>query len=173
MQNYVISRKKTGGTDQIAAHELTAAGEMLFEGLYSIYHRSILNSIYPDNWKIAKVLAAFKKGVKSDMANYRPLSMLNLNSKVLESIVSGTVDKHLSKVGSLHPHQWGFKKGQSTETLLLYMTETWKDALDKGYKVGVIFVDFKKAIDTTDHEILKFKLQAAGLSGDVHNWLVN
>ena len=24
-----------------------------------------------------------------------------------------------------------------------------------------------------DHEILKFKLQAAGLPGDVHNWLVN
>ena len=51
------------------------------------------------------------------------------------------------------------------------MTETWKDALDKGYKVGVIFIDFKK--DMIDHEILKFKLQAAGLSGDVHNWLVN
>ena len=81
--------------------------------------------------------------------------MLNLNSKVLESIVSDTVDEHLSKVSSLHPHQWGFKKGQSTETLLLYMTETWKDALDKGYKVGVIFVDFKKAFDTIDHEILK------------------
>ena len=92
---------------------------MLFEGLYSIYSRGILNSIYPDDWKIAKVLAAFKKGVNSDMANYRPLSMLNLNSKVLESIVSDTVDEHLSKVSSLHPHQWGFKKGQSTETLLI------------------------------------------------------
>ena len=38
---------------------------------------------------------------------------------------------------------------------------------------GVIFVYFKKAFDTIDHEILKFKLQAAGLSGDIHNWLVN
>ena len=99
--------------------------------------------------------------------------MLNLNSKVLEIIVSDTVDEHFSKVGPLYPHQWGFKKGQSTETLLLYMTETWEDALDKGYKVGVISVDFKKAFDTIDHEILKFKFQATGLSGDVHNWLVN
>ena len=68
---------------------------MLFEGLYSIYIRSILNSIYPDNWKIAKVLAAFKKRVKSDLANYRPLSMLNLNSKVLESIVSDSTSVKL------------------------------------------------------------------------------
>ena len=30
-------KKKTGGMDQIAAHKLTAAGEMLFEGLYNIY----------------------------------------------------------------------------------------------------------------------------------------
>ena len=44
------------------------------------------------------------------MANYRPLSMLNLNSKVLESIVSDTADEHLSKVRSLHSHQWGFRK---------------------------------------------------------------
>ena len=39
--------------------------------------------------------------------------------------------------------------------------------------MGVIFVDFKNAFDMIDCEILKFKLQAAGLSGDVHNWLVN
>ena len=52
--------------------------------------------------------------------------MLNLNSKILESIVCDSIDKHLSSTGILHLNQWGFKKGISTESLLLYLTETWK-----------------------------------------------
>ena len=72
--------------------------------------------------------------------------MLNLNSKILESIVCDSIDKHLSSTGILHLNQWEFRKGISTESLLLYLTETWKKAIDSGYKIGVIFVDFKKGI---------------------------
>ena len=47
----------------------------------------------------------------------------------------------------------------------MYLTETWKKATDSGYKVGVIFVDFKKAFDTVDPAILKSKLSDVGVSG--------
>ena len=99
--------------------------------------------------------------------------MLNLNSKILESIVCDSIDKHLSSTGILHLNQWGFKKGISTESLLLYLTETWKKAIDSGYKIGVIFVDFKKAFDTVDHQVLKYKLQAVGIAGDLHEWIID
>ena len=81
--------------------------------------------------------------------------MLNLNSKILESVVCDFLDHHLGTNELIHPNQWGFKKGVSTESLLLYLTETWKKAIDDGYKVGILFVDFKKAFDTVDHAILK------------------
>ena len=141
--------------------------------MYSICKNSISKSIYPNYWKLGKVIPAFKKGIKSDAENYRPLTMLNLNSKILESIICDSLDKHLSETGILHPNQWGFKKGISTESLLLYLTETWKKAIDAGYKVGVIFVDFKKAFDTVDHRILESKLLATGISGNFHEWIVN
>ena len=95
------------------------------------------------------------------------------NSKILESIVCDSIDKHLSSTGILHLNQWGFKKGISTESLLLYLIETWKKAIDSGYKIGVIFVDFKKAFDTVDHQVLKYKLQAVGIVGDLHEWIVD
>ena len=81
--------------------------------------------------------------------------MLNLNSKILESVVCDFLDHHLGTNELIHPNQWGFKEGVSTESLLLYLTETWKKAIDDGYKVGILFVDFKKAFDTVDHAILK------------------
>ena len=99
--------------------------------------------------------------------------MLNLNSKILESVVCDSLDHHLGTNELIHPNQWGFKKGVSTESLLLYLTETWKKAIDDGYKVGVLFVDFKKAFDTVDHAILKTKLSDVGVSGIFHEWIAS
>ena len=97
--------------------------------------------------------------------------MLNLNSKVLENRVCDSIDNHTADMGLIHPNQWAFQKGISTESLLLFLTETWKKAIDDGFKVGVLFVDFKKAFNRINHDVLKAKLQAAGISGAFHDWL--
>ena len=73
--------------------------------------------------------------------------------------------------GLLCHKQWGFRKNYSTESLLLHLTETWRNALDKGLKVGVLFIDFRKAFDTVNHTILQEKLKAIGVSGDLLSWL--
>ena len=73
--------------------------------------------------------------------------------------------------GLLCHKQWRFRKNYSTESLLLHLTETWRNALDKGLKVGVLFVDFRKAFDTINHTILLEKLKAIGVSGDLLSWL--
>lgn len=102
---------------------MAEAGYTLFEGLFSIFKNSIQRGLHPSNWKIGEVIPVFKKGSKSDCANYRPLAMLNLNNKILESIVCDSLDKHLEMHSLVHSNQWGFKKGISTESLLVYLTE--------------------------------------------------
>ena len=69
--------------------------------------------------------------------------------------------------------QWGYRKGISTESLLLYLSETWKIHIDYGKVIGVIFIDFRKAFDSVDHEILFYKMQACGFYGNVLQWLVS
>ena len=99
--------------------------------------------------------------------------MLNLNSKILESIVGDSLDYHLGTNELIHSNQWGFKKGVSTESLLLYLTETGKKAIDDGFKVRVLFVHFKKAFDTVDHAILKSNLSDVGVSGLFYEWIAS
>ena len=53
------------------------------------------------------------------------------------------------------------------------MTETWKQSVENGLIVGVVFIDFQKAFDTVSHEILLYKLQAAGISGNLHALIMN
>ena len=55
----------------------------------------------------------------------------------------------------------------------MYLTETWKRALDHRKVVGVVYIDFQKAFDTVSHEILIYKLQAMGFSGGMLNWMVS
>lgn len=88
-----------------------------------------------------------RKGLDQTVPATDRWQMLNLNSKILEDIVCDSLHSHLGINDLIHPNQWGFKKGVSTESLLLYLTETWKKAIDDGYKVGVFFADFKKAFD--------------------------
>ena len=73
--------------------------------------------------------------------------------------------------GALTTSQWGFRKGRSTEGLLLHMTETWKQALDEGLIVGVLLIDFRKAFDTINHKILEKKLQGCGIAGQMFDIL--
>ena len=95
VQKIKYVKQKSGGTDNISSRELAKAGEALSEGLFGIFNNSINDSVHPEIWKIGMVIPAFKKGIKLDRLNYRPLTMLNLNSKILEIVVCDSLDNHL------------------------------------------------------------------------------
>ena len=68
----------------------------------------------------------------------------------------------------------GVPKGISTELLLAHLTETWRQAVDSGLFVGVAFIDFKKAFDCVNHDILLNTHQYNfGKSGPFVAWLTN
>ena len=74
----------------------------------------------------------FKKGSKVLSENYRPISLLSLTSKLLESQACNLIDNHLLKQNLSNDHQWGFRKGRSPELHLLNATEKWKDEMNNG-----------------------------------------
>src|SRR6218665_2967680 len=63
---------------------------------------------------------AFKHSlVKENLSNYRPISNLSFLSKMTERIVLARLNDYLSSNSFLNPHQSGFTKHHSTETLLV------------------------------------------------------
>ena len=70
-----------------------------------------------------------------------------------------------------NPHQWAYKKGHSTELLLVKMTDDWRRALDKKFFIGVVFVDFRKTFDAIPHSVLPRKPQSLGVAGDLWCWI--
>ena len=73
----------------------------------------------------------------------------------------------------LDNRQWAYRKGKSTEQLLIHLTERWREAVERKLFVGILFVDFTKAFDTVSHNILLQKLNDLGIRGNIWLWLKN
>ena len=115
--------------------------------------------IFTEKIKIAKVSSIFKKGDKSILSNYSPISALPFFPKILERVIYNRRYTYLADNKILFNKQLGFKAGHSTGYALLDLIDQVSDSLnDKSYFVG-IFIDLSKAFDTVDRKILLKKLQ--------------
>ena len=141
--------------------------------LTSVFKQNVKACKPPDQWKIARVSAAFQKGWEEDRTCYRPLSMLSIPSKLMESCVASNITNHVVMQNLLDNRQWAYRKGKSTEHLLIHLTERWREAVERKLFVGILFVDFTKAFDTVSHNILLQKLNDLGIRGDIWLWLKN
>ena len=120
---------------------------------------------------MAKVSPIFKNGSKSDLNNYRPISVIPTVAKIFEKIIYDQLYQYLNENGLLHSGQCGFRSLHSTLTALLEANDNWCVNIDRGLLNGVIFVDLKKAFDTIDHEIILKKVTKYGVDQDALKWL--
>ena len=151
------------GLDGAPCKLLKLATSFIGPSLTEIFDSCIDTENFPDEWKIAKVTPIFKKGSKSDLNNYRPISVLPIVSKLLEKIIYQQLYDYLDKNKLLNTYQSGFRSLHSTMTALLETTNNWSINLDNGVLNGVVYIDLKKVFDTIDYAIFLRKLATYGL----------
>ena len=138
-----------------------------------IVNKSIDTSYFPNYLKTARVIPIYKSGDKSEVTNYRPISILPLFSKILERLVYNQLYYFLEKFDILHQNQYGFRSKRSTSQAALDYLQDIYNSVDKGEPVVSIFLDFSKAFDCIDHKILLAKLYRYGVRGSTHEWFAS
>ena len=166
-----LKATKATGSDDIPAILLKECADCLHKPLSRIFRLSLRHGYFPDDWKIANVVALHKKKSKSDPANYRPISLLAIVSKVFETVVASHLKKFIAP--RLNPKQFGFRPGHTSLDLLTDLTQRWTDTLEKQGEVRAVALDISKAFDKVWHEGLLYKLSRFGISKSVLSWFTS
>ena len=156
---------KAKGPDEIPAIVYKRCSRAVSKSLNQIFYKIKQNSVFPGSWKNSIVVPTYKKGCKSNVENYRQVSLLTIASKIFERCLFTCLYRHLEPI--FHQAQYGFRKGRSCVVQLLVYLESICKSIDSKEKIDIIFTDYEKAFDNVDHGILLTKLFNLGVRGKI------
>lgn len=162
---------KSAGPDQLPAQFLIRCSKTISLPVSILFTKSLEEGTMPSVWKRAYITPVHKKGSRSCIMNYRPISKLCIISKVFERIVYNQLYSALKQ--SFSSTQHGFLKGRSVVTNLVLLNDSLTSYMDSGCQVDVVYTDYSKAFDRIQHDLLVCKLQKVGISGDLLRWLTS
>ncbi|MEW8489873.1 MAG: reverse transcriptase family protein, partial [Candidatus Thiodiazotropha endolucinida] len=158
-----LNPHKASGPDTIPTKFLKEAAFEIASALTLIFSASLSQGIVPDDWKTADVTPIFKKGDRSAPANYRPISLTAVCSKVMEHIL------HSQRI--LSDQQHGFRKRRSCESQLILTIQDLAQGLEEGEQIDAVLLDFSKTFDKVPHQRLLLKLHHFGIRGSLLSWI--
>ena len=160
---------KATGCDEMHPSVLKHSAHSLCEPIAMLFNQSLSTCIVPKEWKIHKIHPIPKSKSVSDIANYRPISLLCVLSKVLESLVYDKIIDFLRP--KFTSSQFGFLKNRSCLLQLLLSHSNILNSFDLKKSSDVIFLDFSKTFDSVPHGELLFKVWKLGITGPLWFWL--
>ena len=172
--NLVINKldeNKATGPDSIPALLLKNCAANISPSLCDLFNKSLFSGVVPSEWKLANISPIPKKSSVHDVSNYRPISLLSLVSKVFERCIYNRLIDHVHQ--QIYELQYGFLRGRSTTSQMLYICNELLDVLEKRGQVDVVYLDFAKAFDKVNHDLLLVKLYNFGIRGKLLRWLSN
>ena len=166
-----LKENKAPGVDGIHPKILNRCSSTVCLPLQKIFQMTLVDGSLPRDWKDANVTALHKKGSKTDVGNYRPVSLTSVPCKILEGLIRSRILEHMNINNLSSTYQHGFTERRSCLTNLLTTLEVVTKNVDDGNCVDLIYFDYKKAFDKVAHHRLLCKLKSLGLSSNVICWI--
>ena len=166
-----IKNGAAAGPDGIPAILLKKVVHSIAKPLAILLRQSVDTGKIYDEHKLAYITPTFKSGSRLEASNYRPVSLTSHIMKVYERVMKKNIMKHLIKNNLFNKGQHGFVPGKSTQTQLLVHRENIFKNMKSGNETDVVYLDFAKAFDKVDHNILAKKIRKHNIVDKVGRWL--
>lgn len=162
---------KSPGPDGIQSWMLRDFAGILCKPVASMFNSSLRDGYLPELWKKATIIPIPKNSpAKSIEKDLRPISLTCLLCKELERFVVKWIREDIKD--KIDKNQFGNIKGCSTTHLLVKLLHNCHMEMDKGNQfVRLVFVDFSKAFDRVNHNILIEKMESLDVKPHLVNWI--
>ena len=168
-----IKPHKAAGPDDIPLMLQMEAAEEIAPAITQRFKAFLNQGNTPSTWRMAHVVPLFKKGSKSDVGNYRPISLSSVLCKLCEHNRHSTILTHLTNHKILSDAQHGIRKRRSCDVqLLLALNDFARGVFDKS-QADIIFLDFSMAFVKASHHGLLKKVYYYDIGGHTFKWIEN
>ena len=164
-----LDGKKSGDIYNISPDLVKLNGQVIAQVLTIIFNQSIIEGCFPRAMKVAKIIPIHKGDSALSVSNYRPISLLPIFSKIFERLIYNRLIGFVNENKILSELQFGFQKNKSTENAVTSIVSTLDEAKLNRKSSYCVFLDFAKAFNTINHDILLSKLDHYGISGLSNN----
>ena len=141
--------------------------------LKMFWQKSYNTGEIPHFYKTQQIIPLYKKGSRTSAVNYRPISLTSHIIKIFERVLREKLVNFLERNNIINSNQHGFRKNCSCLSQLLSHTNNIFKSLEDRIDVDTVYVDFSKAFDKVDHQILLKKIKIYGITGKYHKWISN
>lgn len=158
-----LNVSKANGPSLFSPKLLKLASPGIAPSMTKLFNTSVYLRSWPKAWKSGEWVPVYKKGDKSDVKNYRPVTVLD-SDQLAKYLNSRYVNK-LVNIMTLYFHHYNstaHRNTHSCETTMIRLVEDWKLSLDRNLSVGILSMDLSKAYDCSQHTLVMRKLQAYG-----------
>ena len=91
----------------------------------------------------------------------------------MEKLIRSEIIRHVRKNKLFSKQQYGFIDKRSTTLQLLKIIDDWNLAVEQGYEINAVYLDFMKAFDQVPHRRLIHKIKSYGIEEQTVNWIEN
>jgi hypothetical protein len=153
---------KAPGIDDLSSDVYKAGGAEIIKQLTGLYNQILEEKKLPNTWKEAKIILLHKKGEKTDIKNYRPISLLSHAYKIFTRIIQNRIKRILDE--NQPREQAGFREGYSTTDHLQALNQLIEKANEYQLKLCIGYIDYEKAFDSVEHSDLFAALRKIGVN---------
>ena len=150
---------KSEGLDKVTNAMLRNTGQVAREMLLTMFNNVLVGGQSPDSWKEGDLVLILKKPPRTDISNYRPITLISCVSKVLTKMLARRLSDAVETDDLIGPEQNGFRANRSCSDNLFVLNTILEINRSKKLLTHLLFVDLKEAYDRVDRGVLLQKLK--------------